>query len=448
MSCREGDNRAKRHSDSPTHPLPHGKAAQHRCGARFTLTALPKQRSLSDRQAGGSLGGLLHGIALSRLGHRVTILERSPTPLLQDQGAGVVAGSDVQAFFAAYDRTRTPLAVPSRARQYLDRVGKVIDREEREQQMTSWDTLYNLLRTNFDGTKTDVAAPPPREPGDGAVEYAYGRKVTGFKDLGPGSGVSVTSVPTADDRGGERTETADLLIASDGASSTIRATLLPEVKRTYAGYVAWRGTCPEDVLSPETKDTLLETFTFFHGPGTQMLSYLIPGHAGTLERGHRLMNWVLYWNYPEGSAEHREIMTDGDGKQHGITLPPGGVREEVWAAHRRRAQETLPPQFSEIVLHTEVPFVQAITDVISSQAVFHGGRVLLVGDALAGFRPHTAASTSQAAFDAMQVAELVQGKITLEEWEKRVLDYARETQSKGVQMGDRSQFGEHPMGSQ
>jgi len=41
-----------------------------------------------------------------------------------------------------------------------------------------------------------------------------------------------------------------------------------------------------------------------------------------------------------------------------------------------------------------------------------GGKVLLIGNALAGFRPYTVASTSQAAYDALLLAGLVSGKIT------------------------------------
>jgi NADH dehydrogenase FAD-containing subunit len=55
---------------------------------------------------GGSLGGLFMGTALKRLRQNlnIRIFERNPTALLQDQGAGVVAGPDVQNFFRTYDR--------------------------------------------------------------------------------------------------------------------------------------------------------------------------------------------------------------------------------------------------------------------------------------------------------------------------------------------------------
>ena len=69
------------------------------------------------------------------------------------------------------------------------------------------------------------------------------------------------------------------------------------------------------------------------------------------------------------------------------------------------------------------------------------GKVLLIGDALAGFRPHTVASTSQAAFDAMMVADYVEGKIDWVEFKTQTMQFARFLQKSGVEMGNRSQFG-------
>jgi 2-polyprenyl-6-methoxyphenol hydroxylase-like FAD-dependent oxidoreductase len=96
------------------------------------------------------------------------------------------------------------------------------------------------------------------------------------------------------------------------------------------------------------------------------------------------------------------------------------------------------------VRKTEQPFIQAITDVISPQNSFFDGKVLLVGDALAGFRPHTAASTGQAAFDAMRMGEWFGGEIDKKTYDSRVLEFAKILQEKGVMLGERSQFGRHP----
>jgi 2-polyprenyl-6-methoxyphenol hydroxylase-like FAD-dependent oxidoreductase len=407
---------------------------------------------------GGSLGGLLTGVALKRLRKdlNIRIFERNPTPLLQDQGAGVVAGQDVQKFFKTYDRSQTTFTIPSHQRLYLDKEGNVISRHDQEQRMTSWDLLYHLLRTNYDGTETDYAKAPVTEEGEGKASYEYGCTVTSVAAPKSSSTSQLDfSEPvkiTVQHKSGEIFSTeADLVIAADGPSSKIRAEYFPDVKRKYAGYAAWRGTVPETQVSSAATEVFVEKFSFYHTKGSQILAYTIPGKHGTTKPGERLLNWVWYVNYVEESPEHIELMTDNEGKRHHITLPPGGIKEDVWRRQKDLANKMLPPQFAELVNKTEVPFVQAITDVVAPSALLESGRVLLLGDALAGFRPHTAASTNQAALDAMKLAGAVEkiieggGMEVLKQWEEEVIEYGKEMQSHGVQMGNRSQFGEHPM---
>lgn len=156
-----------------------------------------------------------------------------------------------------------------------------------------------------------------------------------------------------------------------------------------------------------------------------------------------MINWVWYCNYPQDSTEYKNLLTDSDGKTHHVTLPIGKMRKEVLDDQRQFARKYLPPQFAEIVCETKQPFIQAITDVISPRNSFFDGKLLLIGDAVAGFRPHTAASTSQAAFDAQKLDELMKGEIKLAQWEEETMEYARRMQSRGVEMGQRSQFGHH-----
>lgn len=307
--------------------------------------------------------------------------------------------------------------------------------------MTSWDLLYNLLRANFDGEGGGYCGVPASQEGDGEARYETGHTVLKVTEVES----ETVEVRYRGEDGKEDTVRANLVIAADGPSSTIRNLFDPIVQRKYAGYVAWRGTVIETEISEAARDTFVEKFTFFHSDGLQILAYVIPGAKGTLERGKRLVNWVWYCNYPENSEEFTDLMTDTNGKLNHLTLHAGKMREEIWDKQKKHATDTLPLQFAELVHKTKEPFVQAITDVISSRNSYLGGKVLLLGDAVAGFRPHTAASTSQAAFDALLLGRFVGGEIERATWERETMGYAREVQRHGVEMGERSQFGRHPL---
>ncbi|KAH8759798.1 monooxygenase [Diaporthe sp. PMI_573] len=405
------------------------------------------KRRLDIVIVGGSLGGLCTALALKShpQRHRITILERNETPLLHDQGAGIVAGGDTLTFFKRYDRCGRQFAVSSQRRQYLNKEGEIIYTKDMVQNMTSWDLVYYMLRANVDGVESAYCDVPEQRSEDGEVKHLHGHKLTGIKEDGSKVQVSYQTV-----EGHEGTLEADLVIGADGPSSTVRNTFDPTLKRTYAGYVALRGTIREDAVTPATREAFSERFTFFHTTGIQILAYLIPGEKGTLEPGQRLINFVYYTNFPcksldEPSPELAELLTDIDGVRHRITMPPGKTNPKAWEKQREIAKNKLPPQFAEIVRATKKPFVQAITDVVSHENEFLGGRVILIGDALAGFRPHTVASTSQAAYDAMILAGMIEGKIEKDEWKKQTMEYSRVVQKRGVDMGNRSQFEDLPV---
>jgi flavin-dependent dehydrogenase len=190
-------------------------------------------------QVGGSLAGLMTSIALRRLGHNVRILERAPTPLLHDQGAGIVAGGEIPTFMSKYDRTKTPLSVTSGQRIYLDRAGRVMQREDKEQRMTSWDLIYHVCRVNFDMHETAYTRGKLEQLFDeGKAIYQHGCKVIGLEEA-DGNRVKVlynSTLPDDEDDGHAREVTGDFVIVADGSSSAIRKQLCPDApERTYAG---------------------------------------------------------------------------------------------------------------------------------------------------------------------------------------------------------------------
>lgn len=392
---------------------------------------------------GGSFAGLMHALVFLSLPNppTVRILERSPTGLLHNQGAGIVAQPSLQEFMQEYVRPGRDTLVVSPQRHYLNRKGEEIAEsvEHREQRMTSWDLTYHLLRWRVDGLESEYVKGLQQDDRPRA-KYENGCTVTNIEDAGS-EGVKVTW--KHQDRNDDQTAVFDLVIAADGPSSSLRRILEPSVQRNYVGYVAWRGTVPEAEMSEAMVTAFSEKFTFFHGEGNQTLAYLIPGHDGTLAKGQRLLNWVWYSNYEEGSKELEELMTDIHGKRHAITLPVGTMQPSVFEMQKQHASDILSPQFAEAVRKTEQPFIQAITDVISPSNRYLDGKVLLVGDAVAGFRPHTAASAGQAALDALYLGKWMRGDIDQSEYDEGVMTYARDMQKQGVMLGQKSQFGKH-----
>ena len=365
---------------------------------------------------GGSLGGLAAGISLREIGWEAEVFERSRGEL-RGRGAGIVVQPELLRFLVERGIPSGEVGVPAEARQYLDRDGRVMRTERRRQTMTSWGTAYRHLRTLF-----------PEERYHGGMEFV------GFEE---GGGRVVARF----DGGGK--EACDLLVGADGTHSVLRRLLLPEAVPEYAGYVAWRGLVEESRLNPTLARMFSEKFTFFLGRNTQILCYLIPGPSGELARGERLLNWVWYWNVPEGEGL-RDVLTDSDGETHDYSVPEGRVRKDIVERQKAIAWEALPEVFGRLVAETDEPFVQVIHDLSVPRMAF--GRACLVGDAAFVPRPHTAASTAKAVANATSLAGSLSAHgddvpAALKIWEPAQLRLGRRLEEHGRALGDGSQFG-------
>ncbi|EAW12272.1 uncharacterized protein ACLA_062360 [Aspergillus clavatus NRRL 1] len=364
---------------------------------------------------GGSLGGLFAGIVAKSQGHSVHILERHAAARVRGSGAGIVLGESIREFLSRFAPNNQLETVVSDGHFFLDRAGNIIRTVEKHQETTSWDQLYLIAREAFDG-------------GEIESKYLEGHAFT-KAEVRIGDGKVEVSYTDAD--GMLKFEDVDLLLGADGAFSALRRSLLADVAPSYAGYVAWRGIVMEDQITPAIFDLCLNKLVFYNSPGCQMAVYVVPG-----EEGKRYVNWVWYCNSEENSLPSPELMTGNDGSVHRVTLQAGQVRPEVWLSQKQLAHKVLPLQLSEIVQSTCRPFVQAIWDVISPQNSFHEGKVILIGDAVAGLRPHTGAGTEQAAFHSLALEKLLNGSARLEEFVRLAMEHSRNIQNVGVQIGE------------
>jgi 2-polyprenyl-6-methoxyphenol hydroxylase-like FAD-dependent oxidoreductase len=173
--------------------------------------------------AGGGIGGLSAAIALRRSGFEVVVLERDPAP--QEAGAAITLWSN--ALMAA-----RALGVDDQIRAAGDEV--------HTGEIRSWRGSV-LMRTPVGDIGRRLGAPSVclgRRKLLGILRDAlpqesirYGARVTGFREE-PG-GVTA-SVEGGDDMQG------DVLIGSDGISSSVRSQLLGDEKPRYAGHLCFR----------------------------------------------------------------------------------------------------------------------------------------------------------------------------------------------------------------
>ena len=369
---------------------------------------------------GGSLGGITAALVLRDVGCDVHVFERS-SAALEARGAGIAVLDATIRYFVEHDPGQVEkICSTTDWIRYLCPEGAVRHEEPRAYRFSSWNTVYRALLHFFDD---------PR--------YHLGAEVVGF-DQDPES-VRVHL-------NGGRTHVCDLLVCADGISSTARSTLLPDVAPRYAGYVAWRGTLAEAVLSAATFARLRDAITYQLLPHSHILVYPIPTQEGAIEPGSRLMNFVWYRNVAAG-ADLDALLTDREGRRRTVSLPPGSAQQRHLDEMRTYAATHMAPPIAEVVGSAPEPFVQVIFDIDVPAMAFN--RVCLLGDAAFAVRPHAAAGTAKAAANAWALAEAVQaadGNVpeALRLWEPSQLALGRQLLARTREIGNSSQFAQTP----
>lgn len=360
---------------------------------------------------GGSIGGLFAAALLHHDGHRVEVYEKSVRGLAT-RGAGLVAQQEI---FTALDAAGLPAnAVPgvtSTERITLDLHGRVGQREYAEQTQLSWDRLYDALRATVPEDRYHLDSGIASVDGDGGRARF--------------------------EVGGREHET-DVLIGADGAHSRVREFVAPDHHDDhYVGYAIWRGLVPESSVPGRAADTLFRRMTFYTGPGEHALGYLVPGPHGETEPGARRYNWVWYRSMT--AAELSALTVSAGRSSDATSLAPGQTPGEVVASLTEQARRRLPPQFADVVELESRPFLQAVLDYVAPR--LRRGRTVLLGDAAAVVRPHTAMGAAKAAGDALALASVLRQSSStdaaLAEYQALRLPVAREIARYGVMLGSR-----------
>lgn len=371
----------------------------------------------------------MHGVLLKREGINVTILEQDPASERSSHNAGIRIDENVNEFLSQHDQTGLQPSLESNANFISVRKRENLVKADKgtTRYWTNWGYLYRILRANFDGYASKACpSPPPSNPGDGIAQYLTGRRVSSLRYSDGIVTLDYVDIVT----GEEDSIESELVIGADGLHSTIRKLVRAPLARPekYAGFVAWRGAVPRQSVSLTTSEFFSgQVSSDFLGQNSYMICYVIPTDEGDFAPGSQLINWVLYQNVAEGSADEAAIFTDASGRRHQRTVPQGSADQRTWDRFRVPLVERMATPFAELVSATTKPFVTKVSDVLCSKASFCDGHVVLVGDALATYRPHAGKATDQAARHCLELVKVWRGQMTLARWEQQAVIDAKRT---------------------
>jgi 2-polyprenyl-6-methoxyphenol hydroxylase-like FAD-dependent oxidoreductase len=170
------------------------------------------------------------------------------------------------------------------------------------------------------------------------------------------------------------TATADLVVFADGRASTGRRLLDPQRKLHYAGYVAHRG--QTDTILPGLAD-----FLRFEPDRSGMQFNVAPIPGGT--------DWTFYLGAT--AAQYTDFF--GAAPTRRVFALPQHVTGTARAAVDASAQRFLPDEQAALVHATGTRMAAAVMDIDPPTRMawpVGDGHAVLIGDALAPVRPHTA----------------------------------------------------------
>ncbi len=172
---------------------------------------------------------------------------------------------------------------------------------------------------------------------------------------------------------GGRSESADLVVFADGRSSTGRRLLDGGRRLRYAGYVAHRGDTPTPPAD------LADFLRFEPCPGVQFNLAPVPGGG----------DWTFYLNAT--AAEYAERF--GAPPHRRTFALPRHVTPAARAQVDEAAEQHLPAEQAAVVHTTTTRMAVPVLDIDPPTTMVWpvgGGHAVLLGDALAPVRPHTA----------------------------------------------------------
>jgi 2-polyprenyl-6-methoxyphenol hydroxylase-like FAD-dependent oxidoreductase len=316
---------------------------------------LSGQKHFSDVLiVGGSLAGLMTGLALSRHGFSITLLERSTDT--DRTGAALQVGYGLLEQLTGRRNAPGILAIGVQA----------------------WQSVYRGLRAAAE------------EAGILILQNARVETI--------GQGEENAWATTADNRKFE----GKVLVGADGYQSVVRRQICPEhPDAVFADYLAWVGFAEESALSARFPPNL----EFLESGPYLLLGFPLTATDGSPERGRRRVGWGWY------DAGHNAILRktgaiEGSLVRHSLRSAdmPDELFEELAGLARLHWPSPWRDAILECIARKAVlgtPVVEYLPDQLAS------GRICLVGDAAHVCTPMTGNGFATAASDAMTLTRFL-----------------------------------------
>ncbi|CAN9121235.1 unnamed protein product [Alternaria sp. RS040] len=383
---------------------------------------------MSERRKLVIVGASLTGLTVANLCQNecdVILLEQNDTLYSGKHNGGFSLGRWGRKIFEEYVPAPDLLERSIRSEQLLifspDNDEMVPVPEEHRVVMTTWLDAYQVLLRDVvveyeKNWKTASEARPTLRIGAN-VENAQ------YKD----GKWTITYHSTATNR--VETETADILVAADGAQSTIRKLTSPGVVPSYEQVVAWRGRVPADVSVDEEKkidERIKKGLLVWYG---------VPGFGNADDNDDMVIEWCWYHPYEQDTDRDLEkVMTTFIDRGRHVK-----GRAEKWKDYLDAAKTRFPKPVWEMLSKCETPWITKVIaapltmrpisvdeldedtdDEIDDESWEQGGdtsasspqlkRLWFAGEAYAPLPPFLGSTFEPGAEHAVAILNLIQGK--------------------------------------
>lgn len=308
---------------------------------------------------GASLAGLMTALTLSRVGMKITMLERSDDT--GRTGAALHVGHGLLERITGPDHPKAPRPLAPG--------------------IQTWFAVHSALRAAVEA--------------DPRIELRQNTTVRTV-DQDPDSAWAITT--------DYHTVRGDIVIGADGHRSIVRRHVAPErPDAAFAGYLIWIGVADEAAIT--TPRRWPRDVAVLGGQDNHLLGYPLPGIDGSHAPGSRRLGWAWY-DASRNSLLRQTGSVVGSVVHH--SLIPADIPEATFQALANEARRHFPAPWRDAILDCiergamiGTPVAEYVPDRLVN------GRIALVGDAAHVPTPMTGSGFSASLHDAEALAAAI-----------------------------------------